>query len=222
MIFVFRKGIKKWNKVWWLVIAGLVMGSASFFFGQQTDKDSIKVATVNGGEISLKTFHHAYAEIKSSLDDLARYWGISADKLAAAMGMKSIGERALGRCVENILVKKISDDFSLNIDQKTFQKFLGESVSRSFADRSGSINMIAYKNYLNSMNMSITDYESNREEEFKRNTVLRAVEASSYTPNYIKESIAIRQNKKKSFELLKLPFSEFLKKSKQTAISKGE
>jgi hypothetical protein len=179
---------------------------------RQPDKNTIKVAIVNGKGIYLKEFHQVYAEIKASIDDLAAYWGIPAEKLAGAMGIKNMGQRALGKCIENLLVNEIADDFRINVDPESFQKKLAETISRSFIDPTGVINIKAYQNYLNNLNMSIADYEENKEKEFGREMVMRAIGDSSYVTNNTLENIRDKKNVKKSFAVLKIPVEIFREK----------
>ncbi|MCK4517511.1 peptidylprolyl isomerase [Candidatus Babeliales bacterium] len=211
MIYIFRKEIKKWNKIWWFVLASLVFGGASFYFTQPPTKRDIVVATVNGNTISLQDYHQVYAGIKSSFDDLAMYWGMSADKLIQMMGMGSMETTALDRCVQAVLFDDIVDSFKITIDDGSFQEALGASVSKNFIDQTGKVNARAYQGYLDKLHMSIAEFESSKEDEFKRSVVTKFLEQASYIPQNVDREIIGQESEKKQFSVLKLGLEAFLK-----------
>lgn len=214
MIFIFRKEIKKWNKIWWLVLASLALGSASFFFMRQPDKRNIVVATVDGYGISLKQYHHVFAETKAYIDDLAAYWGVPSEKLTGVMGMKAVAETSIQKCIDSVLLDRIVDKFRIDLDEKSFQEALSASISNRFVDPSGSINIQAYQNYLSRFHMSITDYEESKEQEFKRGIIMRAIIESGYVPLYLEKQLKEKSTFRKSFEVMPIPFSSFVAKAK--------
>lgn len=221
MIFLFRKEIKKWNNLWWLVLASLVFsfGGASFYLLWNPRKDQVKVASVNNKVVTIKDYQQVYGEMKSSVDDLAMYWGIPADRLAQMMGMGDMKTSAINRCIQNVFVDEIADGFDIQIDHKSFQDKLAKSVSRSFIDQSGKLNAKAYQNYLSRLHMSVGEFEKNKEKEFRRAVVFRFLEQSGYTPAYITNEERKQKGMKKSFEVLSLPFSTFLEKAKTEEVS---
>jgi len=222
MIFLFRKEIKKWNKIWWFVIASLALGSASFFFMRGPDKSSIIIALVNGKSISLKEFHQTYSEAKASLDDLAMYWGISPDRLASMMGMGNIAQSALSQCIQNVLLDDIVSEFDMYIDEKSLQDALAGTVSKRFVDRFGQINLKEYQNYLNRLNMNIADYETRKEKEFKRGMIIKCMMEGSYVSDYVIDSLSQEKNMKKSFAIITLPFDRFLEDAKKDEVSEQD
>lgn len=222
MIFLFRKEIQKWNKIWWVVIASLALGSVSFFFMRGPTKEGIKVATVNDRGVSLKTFHQTYAETKASLDELAMYWGIPVDRLAKMMGMKNMAGQALSQCVQNVLFDDLANQFSMNIDSKSFQEALAGTVSKMFVDRFGKINLDAYQSYLSRLHMTIVDYEGRKEKEFYRNAIVKFISQSAYVPSYVVDGLAEQKNAKKSFVVMTLSMSKFLEKAKVHEVSQED
>ncbi|MBU1008363.1 SurA N-terminal domain-containing protein [Candidatus Dependentiae bacterium] len=219
MIFLFRKEIQKWNKIWWFVIASLALGSVSFFFMGGPGKEDIKIATVNDETISLKTFHQTYAETKASLDDLAMYWGIPVDRLVKMMGMENMPQQALSQCVQGVLLDNLTQSFAMHIDSKSFQEALSGAISKSFVDRFGKINIPAYQNYLSRLQMSISDYENRKEKEFYRNALVKFVTQSAYVPEYSINELTEQDNMRKSFSVMILPMSGFLGKVRAEAAS---
>lgn len=217
MIFLFRKEIKKWNKIWWVVLASLAMGGAMAIFFRTPDKSSIKIASVDGSVISLKEFQHVYAESKASLDDLARYWGIPAERLAQMMGMGNIARSSLDKCVNNFLLDTIASSFSIRIDHKSFQDSLATTISKAFVDPSGKVNVEGYQNYLSRLHMSIADYEERKESEFKRNLLVKALGEGGYVPAYVGSDMQLQKSGKKKFLVLTLPFDHFVAQAKSTA-----
>ena len=121
MIHIFRKELKKWNVVWWFVLASLALGSVSFLFIKEKTKDTIYIALVNDRNITLKDFHHVYAELKSSLDDMAMYWGIQVNNLAKMMGLENLEKSSLERCIQNSLLDTIGDRVGIDVDSVSFK-----------------------------------------------------------------------------------------------------
>lgn len=224
MIFLFRKEIRKWNTVWWVVLASLFFGfgGASFYMLRQPSKRSIKVAKIDGHGISLQEYQHVYAEMSSSLNDLAMYWGIPVDRLAQAMGMKDIAAASINKCIQNVLLDRVWGDFSMKVDDESFQDFLAKTVSRAFIDRSGRLNVRAYQNYLSKLHMSVADYEKSKEREYKRNTIVKAMEQVAYVPKKVVAAKQAQKNMKKRFAVLNLPFETFLAQAKETPMSDND
>lgn len=219
MIFLFRKEIKKWNKVWWLVIASLGLGSASFFFMKSPDKTRGMIAKVDGEVVPVKKFQQAFAETKSMYDNLARYWGIPFERLAKMMGIENVAQHSLDKCIREVLLDKVVDDFTIILDDKSFQESLAGTVSKAFIGRDGQVNIKAYHNYLSRMRMSIAEYEAAKDNEFRRNVLMRALEQGAYVPGYVVDAALQEKGAKKSFAVLKLPFSAFVERAKKTEVA---
>jgi peptidyl-prolyl cis-trans isomerase D len=219
MIFLFRKEIRKWNKVWWLVIAALAMGSVSFFFMKDKSKRDIKVATVNGAGISLQQFQQTFAEIKMSLDNLSSYWGVPVEQLARAMGIQNIAKSALEKCIQNTLLDSIADEYNMEMSDNLFQKTLGLSISKAFVDPEGNVNIDAYQNYLSRLHMTISDYEASQEKEFKRNLLTRCIGESAYAPKYFASKALENKRSKKSFSIITLPREKFVELAKKEPVT---
>jgi parvulin-like peptidyl-prolyl isomerase len=224
MIFLFRKEIKKWNAIWWFVIASLALSFAggSFYLLRHPRKETLKVVSINGEVVTLKRYQQVFGELKSSLDDLALYWGIPLDKLAKMMGMKNLSQSAMERCIQNTLVDKTARDFNIAIGDKSFQKLLASSISRAFIDRSGKLNLAAYQNYLNRLQMSVGDYEQNKEREFKRNMILQFLGQGGHIPHYVRDELTAAKMETKKFKTIKIPFESFLEKVKKEEVDPGK
>lgn len=220
---MFRKEIKKWNTIWWFVLASLGLSGISFvFFAGKSGKDGIKVASVNETIVSLKDYHSAFAEIKASLDDYAAMFGVPAEQLAMMMGMQSLEQSALDQCIQGKLVNGIVSDLSINLDAKKFEDSLGASISRQFVDRSGQINMQAYQNYLSRLHLTVTEYEEKKEEEFKQILARKFITASDYVPEYAIKSLRENMNVEKKFVFLELSSEDFLQQAKKEKVAAKE
>jgi len=220
MIHIFRKELKKWNIIWWFVLASLGLGGASMLFIKQPSKDNIYVASVNDRKISLKDFHQVYAELKSSLDDMAMYWGIQVNNLAKLMGLENLEKSSLDKCVQNSLLDQSADQIGVEIDPASFKNFLGDTISKYLVDPStGKVNVQAYQNYLSRMNMSISDYEESKEKDYRRNSVRNFLQNSYYMPNYFIEELFVQKATEKKFSILSLPLDHFLKEAKKASYS---
>lgn len=222
MIYVFRKGIKKWNITWWFVLVGLAFGGTSFFFLKEPGRETIQVAAVNGEIVSLKQYHHAFAQLKSSLDDMALYWGVPADRIAKLMGMDNLEEVALKRCIEEKLLDSVGADFGIIFAPETFENALGESVSRRLADSTGKINIQAYQNYLSRLHMGIAEYEVSKEKEFKRDMANDLIKNSYYSFYDTVKNAFLNEIVRKKFSVLVLPYKISLSQVKKEAVSKEQ
>ena len=223
MIFLFRKEIKKWNTIWWLVLASLVfgVGGTSLFLWNKPTKENMKVASVDGNKITFREFKNVYGEMKATLDDLAMYWRIPAEQLAKIMGMTNIVQSTLDKCVQNKLVDKIAEDFSISIDHKSFQDALSKSISKAFIDETGALNAKAYQNYLSRLKMSVADFEKEKEQDFKRRIIFKALENSGHIPSYIIENLKEKNLFEKKFNVMILPFDKFLAEAKEKTGNKA-
>jgi phosphotransferase system IIB component len=216
MIFLFRKEIRKWNAVWWVVLASLMfgLGGASFYLLWNPRREELKVVSVNSDVVRVKEFKQVFGEMKASLDDLSMYWGISVEQLAKMMGMGDMVQASINRSIQNLLIDKVWKDFDLRVDGESFQKHLASTASRRFIDRSGRINMKAYQNYLSRLQMSVADYENSQEKDFKRNNIFRLLKQGGYVPSYVLGNLRDKKTKEKKFKILSLPMSYFLEKAK--------
>jgi len=222
MIFLFRKEIRKWNKIWWFVIASLGLGSASVFFMRGPDKGGITIAEINGKTISLKTYHQTLSELRSSLDYMAMSWGISPEQLASLMGIRNFPQNSLEKCKQDAVLSDLADEFSIRIDEGSFQTQLAEGISKAFIDTSGKVNIQAYQNYLSRLNMSVFEFEKNKEEEFRRNLALKLVAASGHVPNSVLNELTEQKTSKKSFEVMLLPIDHFVGEAKKDSVTPEE
>jgi|GEM_PF-1170732 len=224
MIFLFRKEIKKWNTVWWVVLASLALsgGAMAFFLKNPSTKDSVVVACVDGKKVSLKDFHQVYAGTKSKIDDMARYFGMSADRVAQMFGVQNMEEDSLQSCIQNELLNKVACDFNIDLHPKYFVEQLGKSVSSSVVDQTGRINMTAYQNYLSRLHMTVSDFEKSREAEFKRNLIMEFTVGSGYITNVEARDLFEYKNAKKSFSIAVFTVDQFEKEAKKKTASKEQ
>ena len=54
MIYLFRKEMRKWKNVLWLVLASFALGGLSYLFIPSRDSQHIAIAKVDGEKITLK------------------------------------------------------------------------------------------------------------------------------------------------------------------------
>src|SRR5476649_479371 len=82
MIHMFRKEIRKWYAVLWVILLSLALSSLSIIFQGGSRFERSKLASVNGEVITFKEFKYSLAETQQRLDGVRRYarmLGISED-----------------------------------------------------------------------------------------------------------------------------------------------
>ena len=219
MIYIFRKEMKKWHSVLWVVFASLALTSAIFW--RKSSPDEMKIASVNNEDISLKKFRQAFNEIKVQIDSYkayARAYGVPIDMFLKIAGLDNPEKAALDRCIKDGIIDQERSLFNIQLDQDYFAEILIQKFPPQLKDQSGNLNIDVYKFYLSKMSTSAEEYEKEKEEELKRDFFGDFVKKSYYIPvNVAKESF-IDQYGKKKFYILKFSLDSFLNEEKQKEI----
>jgi len=221
MIYVFRKEMRKWHTVLWIVFVSLALSGVSFFFFRPKHASEMKVATVNGYPVYFETYRRALAEINSRLESLrplAAAYGMSEEAFFNMfLGVAKPEEMALDTCVNEALLNVIKDEFKVTIDSAWFAAALAKGMPQ-FVDASGKINMDMYQRYLQRMATTPAEYEKSKMGEFKREVVQNIVSESAYVPKFIARDIFECTYASKSFVVASFPFSHFLHEVKKETV----
>src|SRR5688572_26975380 len=73
MIHIFRKEIRRWYTVLWIVLLSLGLSSITYLFQRGSRFERSKMVTVNGDPISYHEFKSALAETQQRLEGIRRY-----------------------------------------------------------------------------------------------------------------------------------------------------
>jgi len=217
--------MRKWKNVLWLVFASLAFGGASLIFFRRTDPRHMKVAEVNGQEISFGEYQRTLAEVKASIDmykSYARAYGLPIDLFLNMTGLDNPEEAAFDKCVKNKLVDQIKDSLRMEFDKQIFNDELAKSIPPYLVDSSGKLDMNAYRNYLNRIGTTVPEYEESKEDEFVRDLVGKFVGNSFYrTASDLKEKL-VEDKVKKRFKFLHFPLNKFLDEVKKQEVTDEE
>ena len=217
MIHVFRKEMKKWHSVLWVVLAAFVLGIV-FTYQRRSDPGSERVASVNGSSISFKQYHRVLNEIRMQIDmykNYAKAYGISVDLFLNMAGLNNPERAAFDRCVRNELIDQEAADLNIKLNLDYFSEQLAKTLPPQLKDQAGQINMEAYKFYLSKLLTTISEYEDSMGEEFKRELFNDFVRKSAYISNNEAKEVFEQGNLKKSFQVLSFPLENFLNEVKK-------
>lgn len=217
MIYIFRKEIKKWTSIIWVFILSIPLGGLSYWIFRKPMPNEVKIAKVNGYPIYLNEYNHEVVKVQMRIDMLreyARSQGFPADLFMSLEGLNKPEEAAMRALINEKLIDKIHHDLGLELDPEYLISELGKSVPQSLMDRSGRVNERFYRDYLRRLFLSVDEFESLKENEFKRNDIMSFVLNSLYIPQEKALEIFEKSHGKKSFNILKLSFDHFLSVAK--------
>lgn len=227
MIYIFRKEMKKWNNVLWVVVASLGVGAGSAIFLGTRSMSDMKVAHVNGAPVYYEQFKRSLLTIQQQIDSLrplAKAYGLPEDVfLSMFFGGQNPQSMALDTCVKEKLLDGVQSDFSLAIDDAWFKKELIKQLSQyNITDASGRVNMAAYQALLQRMATNPATFESLKREEMKRDIVSKFVKSAAYVPQFVAREIFEQENAKKKFAIISIPKSFFDAKFSKNSLDKKE
>lgn len=225
MIYIFRKEMRKWHSVLWVVFIAMAVSGVSFMFFGGKGRGDVKIAWVNGEPIHFDQYRMAVQEFQmrvESVKNLARMYGISEDVYLKLLGMDNPDEIALDTCIREKLVDQIQKSFNIYFGAKYFKDEIIKAMPAGITDEAGRINMEAYQYYLNKLSVTPADFEGKKKDDLKRNLIIQFMAESGYIPSFELKEIYKRQNAKKSFDVMVLPLEHFLSEAKKTPLSEKE
>lgn len=221
MIHIFRKEIRKWHAVLWVIVISFAISGASMMFFRSQNISKMKIASVDGFPITMKRYQRTLQDLQGRMREMQRYahiFGLSADDLLKEyFGKSNINEIAMESCVKESLIDSIKDTLDVRIGSELFKEEFVKTLPRELIDERGRINMNSYEAFLRGRAVSPSEFEDLKEEEFKRELINKFVAASYYLPEYKVESEQAHYNATKSFNVLVFPYDHFLKKAKEAA-----
>ncbi|MBD3231154.1 hypothetical protein GF322_00675 [Candidatus Dependentiae bacterium] len=225
MIYIFRKEMKKWKSVLWLVLVALAITSLSMVLFRRPEPGSEEIASVNGHGITFKYYRQVFNEIKMQIEvykEYARSYGISVDWFLNLTGLNNPEKAALDKCIKEKLFDGQTDLYNIELNQDYFGEQLAKMIPQQLKDPAGNINIEAYKFYLNRLMTSVSEYEFRQEKEIKRNLLKDFVKQSLYIPETELKRLFFNQNYKKNFQIIEFPFNRFLKEAQQISPNESE
>ncbi|MFH0898622.1 MAG: peptidylprolyl isomerase [bacterium] len=219
MIHIFRKEMKKWHTVLWVIVVSFAISGTSMIFFRGGNLAKIKIAHVNGFPINLKRYRQAHSDIQRRIGDLQTYaklFGASVqDILLEFFGKSSVSEIALDSCIRENLLDQIKDDFDIRMSGQYFQDELVKTLPQGIIDERGRIDMNSYQAFLSGRALTLTEFEDLKEEEFKRDLIGRCIAEACYSPRYYSSEELKQNTAQKSFDLVLFPLDYYIKKAQE-------
>jgi peptidyl-prolyl cis-trans isomerase D len=219
VIYIFRKEMRKWHTVLWVVFAALgISGVYVFRYKHWTE---YAVAHVNGSTVTVEEYRHSLTEIQEQINRLrpmARMYGMSEDMfLSTFLGGSKPEELALDMCVREKLMDYIQDPFNVMLNDAWFKNELVKTLPR-LTDEQGNVDLEMYQRYLQQLAITPAQFEKRRENELKRDVMQRIIRATSYMPRFVVKDIFDTQDTEKSFTIVRFPKDFFMSIVKKDAI----
>ncbi|MCK4651273.1 peptidylprolyl isomerase [Candidatus Babeliales bacterium] len=225
MIYIFRKEMKKWYTVLWIVLATLALSSLGAIFFRKPHPHEVSIASVAGRQISFKKYTQALNAVKAQIDmyrSYAKAYGVSVEMFINFAGLQNPEQVAFDQCVRNELIDKEKDEFNIQLNHSFFGKELIKRLPPQLKDATGNISMEAYNFYLNRQFTTIPEYEKSKEEDFERELFEKFIKNSYYVPlHFIKDSF-VDDVVKKKFSILEFKFDNFLSEVKKKKINDND
>ncbi len=218
MIYIFRKEMKKWHFILWAVFFAM---AGSTFWGylsyKNTHPTQITVAKLNGHDIKLIDYQNSLNDIKMQINFYRSYaekLGISVDMFLAMAGLLNPEKAAFDSCLTNKALDIEKNYFNIELDDDYFENELVKKIPETLKNSFGNIDMEAYKRYLANMNLTPNAFEKRLGESIEREFFESFLNTSNYiTHNDAKHSFS-NNIAKKSFDIIKFNYNDFLRKAK--------
>ena len=211
MIYIFRKEIRKWHTVLWVVFASLALGGlSSVVIWHYRGPREGSVAFVDGSPILLKVFNRKLQTIQRRIEEtrhLAQQYGFPVEFFMSLYGLDNPHQRALDLCVQDYILERVQEQIGIVLDEKHVHEKIIKSLPPFVIRPDGSIDNKVYRGFLERMRMTIVEYEDMLEDEMKREVLLDIVGLASYVPEYVTDALAAAHMREKKFTVLKVPFS---------------
>ncbi|MFA5074861.1 MAG: peptidylprolyl isomerase [Candidatus Babeliales bacterium] len=221
MIYIFRKEMKKWHSVLWLVLVAIALTAGVGMFTRRPGASDAIIAIVNGQKISMKTYRQALSEINMQIEmyrTYAKMYGIPAEMFLNMAGLNNPDKAAFDQCVRNSLIDQEADIFNIKLDSEYVAQEIAKALPPQVKDVQGNLDLQAYRFYLSRIGTTITDFEQSIEKSIERSIFENFVKESSYVTLNSLKNLFMQEQLKKSFEILELDFDSFLKEVKDQKI----
>ncbi len=223
MIYLFRKEMKKWHSLLWVVFVCLAVGGLSMGIGFfYADPRMAAIAKVNGNTISAKLFQQKLGIVKERIDHLrhtAQAQGLPVDLFLHLSGLGNPEQVALAACVRDTLLQLTVDSVGIQVNQDLFNESLLKSLPRYVMSADGTLDENAYRGFLAHRRLTTHEYEDTHEEEMARHAVEQLVSHSGHAPDYVLSNLYQQEHSRKKYAVVKVPFERFLEQEKKAEVS---
>lgn len=226
VIYIFRKEMKRWYSVLWVVFVSLGLSGLGMFFFRTKHLRDTAVAHVNGSPITFQEFKRARQDIQEQINrvlPLARMYGMSPETLLTTFfGDSNPDQIAMDLCVRRELVDIVGNKFDVALNKDYLKKELIKSLPPQFIDANGTLNMEVYRSSLERMHMTPVEFEQRKADDLKREMVQRFIRMSGYVPAYMIEDTIAQEHTHKAFTVVTFELEPFINQAKKTPIAEKE
>ncbi len=225
MIYLFRKEIRKWYPILWVVFVSLaVSGIYGVFFSSPGSE--VAIGKVNGSKIFFSQYRRSLSDVYSRIENVknyARQYGISSELFIAGMlGGRSPEQLAQEQCVHDALIDQIKISVSPQLDQLWFKDELVKMFPPGVVNDQGVLNMDVYQGYIKRLGITPAQFEEEKEESLKRNLILNFIKTFDYVPEHELRAAFEEKNGQKSFSILVFDANDFIKKARAKSAEQKE
>jgi peptidyl-prolyl cis-trans isomerase D len=216
MIYIFRKEIKKWHAVLWVIFVSLALSGVGIMFLRSSRMEDVVVATVDGNDISLKKYQQALVPVEQSFSMFKKYAKMLG--LSESIFLKQFGnphETALENCIKDTILDTVKSSLNIKMATDYIKEEIIKTIPKELLSSDGKINIDSYQNYLQRLFQTPSEYEDAKEEEFKRRFVEEFISNTYYVPNFFIKNRIETNNGEKSFNIVTFLFDDFYKKIKK-------
>ncbi len=227
MISSFRREVKKYTGVIYFAILALALpGGFALFFSSPHVHTRKSIASVNGVKVPFEEYYRSFAELQNQISMIKSYaqnYGFSEEMfMQSLLGNKTPQAIALDRSINGTLLDSLKNKYNISIDRDVFKELLVNSIPQNIVNEQGVINMDAYQDYVHRLSLTPAQFESTKEIEFERDIVNQALMMSHYIPKKEARALYLKHRGSKSFEVMTIPFEQFLEAARKKEISKSD
>ena len=216
----------------WLTLFSLAGGTFITFFKFSSRFNSNSLGVVNGEDIGFAEFRRKFGEAQHITQEVRRLYGPQADMVLALWGLdKKPEDYALDSLILEKVVQSAANSLGSQVSKEYLQaklqdplfvrEFLGGVIPpQAFA--TGSLDLTVLKYVLQQQGITEDQFEEILVDTMKRALFQRLVEGSLYVPLFELRDAYARDYLKKKFLVVRLPFSEYIKKAKLEKLTDGE
>ena len=221
MIYIFRKEMKKWTYILWVIIFSIPLSSLSLWYFHDRGPGREAIATIDGESISQAQYQRALMGVQARVEQLraqAQMYGFDPQMFISGSGLQDPQAAAFKQVVEQKLLDRVEGELNLEIDDDVITKELVKGIPDDFIE-DGRINQKALEMNLRRMNMTIEEFEQSVENDLKRQLVIGFAQESAYAPMYALRHKYSQENAKKSFSYVGVPLKTFVDREKKKEIT---
>lgn len=232
IISSFRRGIGEKTAqifLWLLVLSLAGIGSFSGIFRRLSGLPTHVIASVNGRDISDKEFQERVHMEEQKIAFYVRQFGEAAPAILASMGLDGdVRTLALRELVQDMVLTDCADATGIAIspeygarlicDRQFVAQYLSAVLPPEIIGKTG-IDKTVLRAYLSRRGLTVSDFEEAVAAALKRYMVGSLVTLSSYAPEYLVRRRFIEKYVPRTYHVVTVPLSLFIKKAQKEELS---